>query len=117
MPATARERHNLLLPVVLSKRIATGSFAFSLDYLVDHKLELTDMDAKCKNDQVGASAYDPPVKLKMLVRAYRHGLISSRAIERVHAQRAIHCHQRRQPAQLRTHRQVCQQFWRADLQP
>ena len=33
-----QERHGLLLPVVLSEQIVPGSFAFALDYLVDHEL-------------------------------------------------------------------------------
>ena len=77
-----QERHSLLLPVVLSEQIVPGSFAFALDYLVDHELDLRDMDARFKNDEVGASAYDPRVMLKVVLLAYSHGLISSRAIER-----------------------------------
>ncbi len=80
-----QERHSLLLPVVLSEQIVPGSFAFALDYLdylVDHEFDLTAMDAKFKNGEVGASAYDPRVMLKAVVLAYSHGLISSRAIER-----------------------------------
>ncbi len=77
-----QERHSLLLPVVLSEQIVPGSFAFALDYLVDHELDLREMDARFKNDEVGASAYDPRVMLKVVLLAYSHGLISSRAIER-----------------------------------
>jgi transposase len=77
-----QERHSLLLPVVLSEQIVPGSFAFALEYLVDHELNLSGMDAKFKNDEVGASAYDPRVMLKVVLLAYSQGLISSRAIER-----------------------------------
>lgn len=71
----------MLLPVVLSEQITPGSFAFALDYLVDNELDLTAMDAKFKNDEVGASAYDPRVMLKIVLLAYSQGLISSRTIE------------------------------------
>jgi hypothetical protein len=37
----------------LSEQITPGSFAFALDYLVDNELDLTAMDAKFKNDEVG----------------------------------------------------------------
>ena len=40
------------------------------------------MDAKFKNDEVGASAYDPRVMLKIVLLAYSQGMISSRVIER-----------------------------------
>jgi len=77
-----QDRNALLLPVVLSEQIVPGSFAFALDYLVDHELDLSELDARFKNDEVGASAYDPRVMLKVVLLAYSQGLISSRAIER-----------------------------------
>ena len=55
-----QDRNSLLLPVVLSEQILPGSFAFTLDYLVDHELDLATLDAQFKNDEVGASAYYPP---------------------------------------------------------
>jgi transposase len=76
-----QDRNSLLLPVVLSEQIVPGSFAFALDYLVDNELNLAALDAKFKNDEVGASAYDPRVMLKIVLLAYSQGLISSRAIE------------------------------------
>jgi transposase len=39
------------------------------------------LDARFKNDEVGASAYDPRVMLKIVLLAYSQGLISSRVIE------------------------------------
>ncbi len=77
-----QETHSLLLPVVLSEQIEPGSFAFALSYLVDHELDFTGMDAQFKNDEVGASAYDPRVMLKIVLLAYSQGILSSRAIER-----------------------------------
>ena len=74
-------RNSLLLPVVLSEQIVPGSFAFALDYLVDNELDLSALDARFKNDEVGASAYDPRVMLKIVLLAYSQGLISSRTIE------------------------------------
>ena len=77
-----QDHNSLLLPVVLSEQIIPGSFAFALNYLVDHELDLAPLDARFKNDDVGASAYDPRVMLKIVLLAYSQGLISSRAIER-----------------------------------
>ena len=76
-----QDHNSLLLPVVLSEQIIPGSFAFALNYLVDHELDLSALDAQFKNDEVGASAYDPRVMLKIVLLAYSQGLISSRAIE------------------------------------
>lgn len=67
-----QDRNSLLLPVVLSEQIVPGCFAFALDYLVDNELNLTALDAKFKNDEVGASAYDPRVMLKIVLLAYSH---------------------------------------------
>jgi len=76
-----QDLNSLLLPVVLSEQIVPGTFAFALNYLVDHELDLKPLDARFKNDEVGASAYDPRVMLKIVLLAYSQGLISSRAIE------------------------------------
>lgn len=75
------DRHSMLLPVVLSEQIVAGSFAFALNYLVDQEFDLSELDARFKNDAVGASAYDPRVMLKIVLLGYSQGLISSRAIE------------------------------------
>ena len=71
----------LLLPVVLSEQILPGSFAFAVDYLVDNELNLNPLDDRFRNDEVGASAYDPRAMLKIVLLAYSQGLISSRSIE------------------------------------
>ena len=67
--------------MVLSEQIVPGSFCFALNYLVDHELDFRALDAQFKNDEVGASACDPRVMLKIVLRAYSQGLISSRAVE------------------------------------
>ena len=76
-----QDRNSLLLPVVLSEQILPGSFAFALDYLVDNELDLNPLDDRFKNDEVGASAYEPRVMLKIVLLAFSQGLISSRSIE------------------------------------
>jgi len=74
-------RDPLLLPVVLSEQIQPGTFEFALDHLVDHELDLSALDAKFRNDETGASAYDPRVMLKIVLLAYSRGLNTSRRIE------------------------------------
>lgn len=75
------DRNLRLLPVVLSEQIQSGTFEFALDHLVDHELDLSALDARFRNDETGASAYDPRVMLKIVLLAYSRGLISSRRIE------------------------------------
>jgi transposase len=75
------ERGGLLLAVMLDEQIQPGTFEFALDHLVAHELDCSALDAKFRNDEVGASAYDPRVMLKIVLLAYSRGLISSRKIE------------------------------------
>jgi transposase len=75
------DRNPRLLPVVLSEQIQPGTFEFALDHLVDHELDLSALDARFRNDETGASAYDPRVMLKIVLLGYSRGLISSRRIE------------------------------------
>jgi len=75
------DRNPRLLPVVLSEQIQPGTFEFALDHLVDNELDLSVLDARFRNDETGASAYDPRVMLKIVLLAYSRGLISSRRIE------------------------------------
>jgi len=65
--------------VVLSQQIIPGSFAFALNYLVDHELDLNSLDAKFKNDETRASAYDPRVMLKIVLLAYSQVLLTGDA--------------------------------------
>lgn len=80
------DRSPRFLPVVLSEQIQPGTFEFALDHLVDHELDLSQLDARFRNDEAGASAYDPRVMLKIVLLAYSRGLVSSRSIERACAQ-------------------------------
>ena len=60
-----QDHNSLLLPVVLSEQIIPGTFAFALNYLVDHELDLAPLDAQFKNDEVGAGAWVVGVKFQL----------------------------------------------------
>jgi len=75
------QRDPMFLPVVLAEQIHPGTFEFALDHLVDNELDLSGLDAKFRNDETGASAYDPRVMLKIVLLAYSRGLNTSRRIE------------------------------------
>jgi transposase len=70
-----------LLPVDFDRQIQPGTFEFALRHLVDKELDLSEFHARYHNDEVGASAYDPAVLLKILLLAYSRGIVSSRKIE------------------------------------
>ena len=85
----AIQRSGMFIPVMLSEQIQPGTFEFALDHLIDHELDLSALDAKFHNDEVGASAYDPRVMLKIVLFAYSRGLISSRKIEQACSQNVL----------------------------
>jgi hypothetical protein len=70
-----------LLPVDCERQVLPGSFEHALCYLVDHEFDLSGFHARYKNDEEGASAYDPAVLIKIILLAYSRGLVSSRKIE------------------------------------
>ena len=70
-----------LLPVDFDRQIIPGSFEHALCHLVDHELDLSPFQARYKNDDEGAPAYDPAVLIKIILLAYSRGLIHSRKIE------------------------------------
>jgi transposase len=69
------------LPVVLSEQLLPGTFEHALNHLLDHELDLRTLDSRFYNDTTGAPAYAPAVLLKVILFAYSHGIVSSRAIE------------------------------------
>lgn len=77
------DRHlSKLLPVTFSEQIIPGTFEYAVNWLVDHKIDTHVFDARYRNDDTGAPAFDPAVLLKIVLLGYARGLTSSRAIER-----------------------------------
>lgn len=70
-----------LLPVDFDQQVQPGTFEFALCHLVDTALDLSAFHARYANDEVGASAYDPAVLLKIVLLAYSRGIASSRRME------------------------------------
>ncbi len=69
------------IPVSFRKQILPGTFEYTLSYLIDHELDLGVFDARYRNDETGAPAFDPAVLLKIILYAYSRGITSSRKIE------------------------------------
>jgi len=70
------------IPIQFDKQIQPDSFEYALNYIVDHKLDVTAFEDRFKNDEGGAPAYDPKIMLKVVIYAYARGVLSSRDIER-----------------------------------
>jgi len=70
-----------MLPISFDRQILPGSFEYTLDYLIEHELDLSIFDHRYCNDENGRPAYDPRILLKVVILAYSKGITSSRKIE------------------------------------
>ncbi|MEO8035523.1 MAG: IS1182 family transposase [Acidobacteriota bacterium] len=70
------------LPVDLARQLLPGTIEHALQHLLEHAIDLSHFDARFRNDVTGAPAYPPAMLLKVVLFAYSHGIVSSRAIER-----------------------------------
>ncbi len=68
------------IPVHFEKQLIPGTFEYSLNHLVDHELDLSIFDERYRNEETGATAYDPRILLKIILFAYSRGIVSSRRI-------------------------------------
>jgi len=68
------------IPIQFDRQILPGSFEYSLHYLIDNEIDLDTFDARYRNDETGAPAYDPAILLKIILYAYSRGITSSRKI-------------------------------------
>ena len=91
-------RQSLMIPVSLKEQLMPGTLEFAIDTLVETRMEMSVFDDNYQNDDVGRSAYDPKILLKVVLLGYSRGLISSRAIERACCENvlfmAMSCNQR-----------------------
>ena len=68
------------IDVNFEEQILPGTFEYTLNYLIDHAVDLSVFEARYKNDAMGATAYPPATLLKIVLYAYSKGIISSRDI-------------------------------------
>ncbi len=62
-------------------QLQPGTFEHAINYLIEHKLDLTIFHPSFKNDETGRPAYDPAILLKIILFAYSKGITSSREIQ------------------------------------
>lgn len=72
-----------LLPVRFEEQILPGTFEYTLSRVIDERIDLSIFEARYKNDEGGAPAYDPAILLKIILFAYSKGITSSREIARL----------------------------------
>ena len=69
------------IAIDLQRQLLPGTFEHAVNHLLDHAIDVTRFDARFRNDVTGAPAYPPALLLKVVLVAYAHGIVSSRAIE------------------------------------
>jgi hypothetical protein len=50
------------IPVDFSRQILSGSFEYALCHLIDREIDLSELEARYRNDETGAPAYEPMKK-------------------------------------------------------
>lgn len=81
----ARYKHysyeqGVMIPVDFTSQIVPGTIEYTINWLVDNKIDLSGISKRYINDNTGAPAYDPAILLKIILLAYSRGIISSRMI-------------------------------------
>jgi transposase len=72
----------VMLPISLEHQLEPGTLEYTLNELVENKLDLSVFEERYQNDDTGATAINPKILLKVILFAYSRGMISSRQIER-----------------------------------
>ncbi len=70
----------VLIHIDFSQQILPETFEYTLNYLIDNRVDLSVFEKKYKNNITGAPAWDPGIMLKIIIFAYSRGIISSREI-------------------------------------
>lgn len=74
---------SLLLPVTFSEQIMPGTIEYTINYLVEEKIDIAPLEERFCNEENGAPAYDPKILLKIILLAYSRGVNSTRRIEKL----------------------------------
>ena len=72
----------LLIPVNFDEQLIPGTLEFAIHTLMETRVDTSIFDVRYKNDEIGRSAYDPKMLLKIVLFGYSRGLTTSRKIER-----------------------------------
>jgi transposase len=84
MPRYKAYNYDLLvmIPISLENQLEPGTLEYTINELVENKLDLSVFEGRYQNDETGATAINPKILLKVILFAYSRGMISSRQIER-----------------------------------
>jgi transposase len=51
----------VMIPLDLEKQLEPGSLAFTINEIIEHKIDISPLEEKYKNDREGRPAWDPKV--------------------------------------------------------
>jgi hypothetical protein len=63
----------VMVAVSLEEQLEPGSLEYTIHYVVEERLDLSDFDQQRSNDQTGRPGYDPRVLLKVVLLGYAPG--------------------------------------------
>jgi transposase len=72
----------VMIPISLENQLEPGTLEYTINELVENKLDLSVFEERYQNDDTGATAINPKILLKVILFAYSRGMTSSRQIER-----------------------------------
>jgi transposase len=76
----SNQEQGRFLSINLNEQLLPDTFEYTMNYIINEEIDLSELDSKYKNDLTGAPAYDPRVLLKIILYAYSRGIFSSRRI-------------------------------------
>jgi transposase len=77
------KEQGIFISVNLKDQIVPGTFEYTLQELLDKKIDLSIFDRKYTNDETGACAIEPRILLKIIIYCYSMGVITSRKIAKM----------------------------------
>jgi transposase len=76
----SEDGRGLFLSVNLKEQLLPGTFEYTLNDLINNRIDISNFDRNYKNDQTGASATPPNALIKLILYGYSKGRRSSRGI-------------------------------------
>lgn len=72
---------NAIVVINHQDQLQPGAFKHAVQYLIEHKLDLSVFHPKYRNDATGWLAYDPAILPKIILFDYSKGITSSREMQ------------------------------------
>ncbi len=65
----------VMIPVSLEEQLVPGTLEFAIQTLVEDRMDMAVFEDRYQNDEIGRTAYDPKILLKVVLLGYARGLI------------------------------------------